>query len=98
MSQERFMSNISKTIHVPNDSELARLLKETDETGLWLEQDGVTYRVGREHTDPWAEYDPEAVRAGMAAVAGALTSEQAEELKASMYQGREEGTHPADRP
>jgi hypothetical protein len=98
MSQERPVSNISKTIHVPNDSELARLLKETDETGLWLEQDGVTYRVSRDHTDPWAEYDPEAVHAGMAAVAGALTPERAEELKAYLYQGREEGTRPADRP
>ena len=92
------MSNVAKIIHVTGDSELARLLKEADEADLRLERDGVIYRVSREHTDPWAEYDPEAVRAGMTTAAGALTLEQAEELKTYIYKGREEGSRPANRP
>jgi hypothetical protein len=87
-----------KTIHVPNDSELARLLQEADEIGLRLERNGITYRVTRENEDPWAGYDPEAVRAGMEAGAGAITPEEAEHFKAYVYRGREEGTRPADRP
>ncbi len=92
------MSDVVKTIHVPNDSELARLLQEADETGVRLEQNGVIYRVTREDEDPWARYDPEAVRAGMEVGAGAITPEQAEDLKAYLYRGRKEGTRPANRP
>jgi hypothetical protein len=92
------MSDAVNTIHVPDGSELARLLQEADETGLRLEQNGVMYRVTREDEDPWARYDPEAVRAGMEAGAGAITPEEAEELKAYVYRGREEGTRPANRP
>jgi hypothetical protein len=92
------MSSVAKTIHVPDDSKLARLLQEADETGLRLEQNGITYRVTREVEDPWAGYDPEAVRAGMEAGAGAITPEEAEYLKAYIYRGREQDTRPADRP
>lgn len=92
------MNDGAKTIHVPDDSELARLLQVADETGLRLEQNGITYRVTREVDDPWAGYDPEAVRAGMEAGAGAITPEEAEYLKAYIYRGREEGSRPANRP
>jgi hypothetical protein len=92
------MSNVVKTIHVPDDSELGRLLQEADQIELRLEQHGVTYRVSREDNDPWATYDPDAVRSGMEATAGALTPEQAEEIKRYIYQGREEGTRPVNRP
>ena len=82
------MSNVVKTIHVADDSELAHLLQEADHAELRLEQHGVVYRVSRESNDPWATYDPDAVRAGMEAGAGALTPEQAEEIKTYIYRGR----------
>ena len=88
------MSNTSKVIHVPEDSELARLLNEVDTTPLRLEKGGVVYRVSREDEDLWAGYDPEAVRAGMATAAGTLTSEEAERLKAYIYRARQEGSRP----
>jgi hypothetical protein len=91
------MSGVAKTIHVPDDSELARLLQEADGAGLRLEQNGITYRVTREDDDLWAGYDPEAVRAGVEAGAGAITPEEAEALKAYVYRGRQEGTRPANR-
>jgi hypothetical protein len=40
-----------RTIVVPPNSELARLLDEAAETPLTLEKDGVRYRLGREDTD-----------------------------------------------
>lgn len=91
------MSNVVKTTHVPDDSELGRLLQEADQMELRLEQHGVTYPLSREDNDPRATYDPDAVRCGMEAAAGALTPEQAEEIKRYIYQGREEGTRPVNR-
>jgi hypothetical protein len=88
----------SRTIHVSEDSELARALEEVDEIPLRLEKDGVLYRVSREDEDLWASYDPAAALAGMADAAGALSPEDGERLKAYLYKAREEGSRPANRP
>jgi hypothetical protein len=92
------MTRGSKIVHVDEDSDLARLLEEVGTMPLRLVKGGVTYRLTREGNDPWADYDPEAVRAGMRAAAGQFSTEKAEELKAYVYRAREEGTRPANRP
>lgn len=92
------MTDTTKTFHVPSDSELAGLLEEADRTPFRLERNGVLYRVTRDEEDPWVNYDPEVVRSGMEAAAGALTAEQAAKLKDLIYRVRENGSRPADRP
>jgi hypothetical protein len=91
------MTHHTQTIHLPNDSELARLLARVDETPVRVEMNGVVYRVTRDD-DPWADYDPEAVRAAVKAATGLLTPDEGEALKAYVYRAREEGSRPADRP
>lgn len=92
------MADTVRTIQVPPDSDLARLLDEAQGTPLRLEKDGVTYRLSREDDDIWANYDPEAVHEALRTAAGTLTPEDGEELKVYIYRAREEGSRPADRP
>ena len=86
------------TITIDPDSELGRALVETDGSPIVLERNGARFRVTRELDDPWADSDPEKVRAGLRAVAGTLTPDEGERLKELIYRGREEGTRPIDRP
>lgn len=86
------------TIHVDPDSDLARALAEGDTERIVLESDGVRFHVIRALDDPWAEYDPEKVRAALRKFAGMITPEEAARIKESIYRGREEGTRPIDRP
>jgi hypothetical protein len=92
------MTNEPLTITIDPDSELGRALVETDGSPIVLERNGARFRVTREPDDPWANYDPEAVRAGLRAVAGTLTPDEGERFKELIYRGREEGTRPIDRP
>lgn len=94
---ERSTPHHGRTIHLADNSELARLLGQLDEALVRVEANGVVYRVTRE-PGPWAAYDPDAVRAAIAASAGMLTPEEGEALKAYVYRAREEGSRPADRP
>jgi hypothetical protein len=91
------MTHHTQTIHLPDDSALARLLERVDEIPVRFEMNGVVYRVTRDD-DPWAGYDPAAVRAAVKAAAGMLTPDEGEVLKTYVYRAREEGSRPADRP
>jgi hypothetical protein len=86
------------TITIDPDSELGRALGDTDGLPIVLERNGARFRVTREPDDPWANYDPENVRAGLRKFAGMLTPEEGERIKEAIYRGREEGTRPIDRP
>jgi hypothetical protein len=89
------MNNDAAPIKVLPESELARLLDGAAIAPLLLEKDGVLYRVERvDADDPFAGYDPEAVRAAIRASAGALKGIDAEALKAAIYRAREEGARP----
>lgn len=92
------MSKTTQTIQVEPGSELARALKDLDAGAVVLESDGIQYRLMKIDVDPWADYDPERVRAGLRKFAGSITREEAERIKESIYRGREEGTRPIDRP
>lgn len=86
------------TIKVDPQSELGRALDEADAAPVVLDRGGVRFRVSRDDDDPWANYDPEKVRAGLRKFAGMISPEDAERLKEAIYRGREEGTRPLDRP
>nr|MBA2276847.1 hypothetical protein [Chloroflexia bacterium] len=49
-----------KSIPVPPESELARLLEDVGEESVLVPKEGVRYRLSREHPsapdDPWVEY------------------------------------------
>lgn len=92
------MTREPKTIEVKPGSELDQLLEEASGKSLVLVRNGVRYRLDREDKDPWADYDPEKVRAGMRAAAGRWTGMDAETFREYVYRGREEGTRPPDRP
>jgi hypothetical protein len=86
------------TIHVEPDSELARALSDVEEVPVLLDSNGQRFRVFRVSDDPWANYDPEKVRAGLRKFAGTLPPEEGERIKELIYRGREEGTRPLSRP
>ena len=72
--------------------------------GVFVEAEGRTYRlepVELEASDPkdlWAHYDPEKVRAAVRKYAGAWADLDTDTMIDNIYQAREEGSHPADRP
>ena len=86
------------TIHLDPDSDLARALADADAEPVFLDSNGVRWRVIRASDDLWAGYDPDAVLAGLQASAGSLSREEGERIKELIYRGREEGTRPLSRP
>lgn len=88
-----------KIIHVEPGSDLADVVDEAEASAIILEKDGVRYRLAREDelTDPWANYDPEAIRRSLRELAGTISPEEADEWKANLYRWREEGSRPLDR-
>lgn len=91
------MAHEPDTIHIADDSELARLLEYVDTTPLRLEKNGVVYRVTRED-DRWAGYDPQKVRAAVRATAGSWADLDTDALIEQLYRARDKGSRPADRP
>ncbi len=92
------MAKAPLTITIDPDSELGRALDNADGPPVILERNGARFRVTRDPDDLWVDYDPEALRAALRAVAGTLTPDEGERLKELIYRGREEGTRPIDRP
>ena len=92
------MASEPLTITIDPESELGRALGEPDEAPIVLIRNGARFRVTRDPDDPWANYDPERVRAGLKKVAGLLTPEEGDRIIEAIYRGREEGTRPIDRP
>ncbi len=92
------MAKAPLTITIDPDRELGRALDDTDGPPVILMRNGTRFLVTRDPGDPWADYDPEKVRAGLRKFAGMLTPEEGERIKETIYRGREEGTRPIDRP
>ncbi|MDQ3779995.1 MAG: hypothetical protein M3354_05555 [Chloroflexota bacterium] len=86
------------TITIDPDSELGRALDETGGSPVVLVRNGARFCVTRDPDDPWANYDPEKVRAGLRKFAGMISPKEADRIKESIYRGREQGTRPIDRP
>lgn len=92
------MASETRTISIDPESELGKAL--AGEADVVLERGGIRYRVSRvsRAEEPWPGYDPETIRAGLCAIAGTITAEQAERMKALVYRGREDGTRSPHRP
>ncbi|MEA2514642.1 MAG: hypothetical protein QOJ59_4129 [Thermomicrobiales bacterium] len=89
-----------KPITVSDESNLTELLDEAAVEPVLLEKNGVLYRlsVATDTDDLWSNYDPERLRATVLRMAGSISPEEGERIKALIYRGREEGTRPIDRP
>jgi hypothetical protein len=92
------MAKSPLTITIDPDSELGRALDDSHGAPVVLERNGARFLVTRDPDDPWANYDPEKLRAGLRKFAGMLAPEEGERIKETIYRGREEGTRPIDRP
>lgn len=89
------------TIRVPEDSEIAQLLRDAPASGepLRIEVGTARYIVTRESLhvvgdegDIWADYDPERAMAAIESAAGSWSDVDTDALKEMIYRAREEGT------
>ncbi len=91
------MAITPKTVRVTEETGLPALLADAAKAPVILERGGERFRLSRAD-DLFAGYDPERVRDGLRRFAGTISPEEGERRKALIYQGREEGTRPPDRP
>jgi hypothetical protein len=88
----------AQTIKLNPDDELARRLSQQDAAPIFVEANGVRFRVIRDMPavnltdDPFAAYDEETVRAGLKASAGAFKGIDTEALKRDIWEAREQDT------
>lgn len=92
------MSKEPLTVTIDPDSELGRALDETAGEAVVLLRGSARFRVTPETDDPWAQYDPAKLRAGLKKVAGLLSPEDGDRLIETIYRSREGGTRPMTRP
>jgi hypothetical protein len=92
------MAKAPVTITIDPDSELGRALDESIDEPVVLQRGTTRFRVIRDPDDPWAQYDPDKIRAALRTYAGMITPEEADRIKEGIYRGREEGTRPLTRP
>jgi hypothetical protein len=82
-----------KYVHVDPESDLGHLLDEAGKASVFLEKNGVVYRLAPEvSSGDEKDYDPNAALAGMRKAAGSWADVDAERFKAFIYRAREEGT------
>ena len=86
-----------RTIRVTAETDWPALLDDAAEEPIILERGRERFRLSRVD-DLFSDYDPERVRDGLRRYAGTITTEEAERLRDIVYQGREDGTRPIDRP
>jgi hypothetical protein len=99
MSAEEVAMVAEKVIPVEPGSDVDRFLKQADDQPIIAEAHGHRFRVVREPVDPFANYDPERVKAGLARISGLLKGVDIEDLKAELRQqrGQDSSGRPADR-
>ena len=86
-----------KTIRLEAGSELDRLLDVVSAGPVILERDGARFRLDHDAEDPWATYDPEAVRQAFRNIAGRWADRDVKQMIADVYRARDEGSEPPDR-
>lgn len=92
------MATTFKTVQVDDGAGLSELLDEAVKEPIVLERNGRRFRLSREEDDITYKPDPEAVRAMLAAVAGSWADLDVDEMIREIYEAREAGTRPMNRP
>ena len=87
------MATTDETIEVEDTTPVGPLLERASAGPILLRRNGHVYRL-----EPEPTYDSEKAIAGMRAAAGSWSDVDADELKAYIRRGRDEGTRPIDRP
>ncbi len=88
------------TVKVTSESDPHALLDEAKEAPVLLEREGVIYRLGREDEQDSIDYepDPERVRRMLDATVGSWADLDIDEVIRGVYEAREAGSRPPDRP
>lgn len=88
------------TVKVTAESDLDALLDEAATSPVLLERNGVVYRLSREEEEDSINYepDPERVRQMLRETAGSWADLDIDEIIREVYEAREAGSRPPDRP
>ena len=93
------MAKEPKRITIAPGNDAASLLDEAAMQPLLLEKDGRTYRLEAESAATgWPAPDPEIIREGLQRTAGSWSELDIDAEIAKVYEAREAGSRPADRP
>jgi hypothetical protein len=87
------MATTDETIELDETTPVGPLLERAEAGPILLRRNGHVYRL-----ESQPAYDPEKAIAGMRAAAGSWSDVDADEMKAYIRRGRDEGTRPIDRP
>lgn len=85
-------------VEIEADSELAKALAASGKKQVTIICDVPLPVAERDPDDLWADYDPEAVREALRAVAGIFTPEEGERLKRMVYPWRDDEGRRIDPP
>lgn len=87
-------------VKVTPESDLESLLDEATNAPVLLERRGVLYRLSLKSDETSIDYepDPEAVRQAWQEVAGSWADLDIDEVIRGVYEAREAGSRPPDRP
>ena len=91
------MATVPKTIRVTAETALPELLDDAAREPIVLERNGERFHLSRDE-DIAYEPDPEAVRAMLAATLGSWADLDVDEIIREIYEAREAGSRPFDRP
>ena len=91
------MAIAPRTIRVTPETALPDLLDDASREPIILERDGERFRLSRDE-DIAYEPDPEGVRAMLAAMAGSWADLDIDTMIREIYEAREAGSRPLDRP
>lgn len=75
-------------IYIEPESDTAKLLRLVRDEPISIESEGVRYRIERESTDPFANYDPVRVLVALRKSAGALAGIDVEAFKEEIREQR----------
>jgi hypothetical protein len=94
---------VARTIEIEPEGEFAGMLDQAEKGAVILVRDGTRFRVEREHAEgrmgihvPEGGYDAERFAETLSQVAGSISVEDGERMKAYIRAAREAGSRPVD--
>ena len=91
------MATAPKTVRVTAETALPELLDDAAREPIILERDGERFRLSRDEEIDY-EPDPEGVHTMLAATAGSWADVDTDTMIREIYEAREAGSRPLDRP